>query len=237
MEATHAAGPALRLLVVEDQPALVANLFEFFEARGHALDAAPDGVTGLHLARTNRYDALVIDWMLPRLDGVELIRQLRGGGDETPAILLTARDQLDDKIGGFRSGADDYLTKPFALPELEVRLFALVARANGRAGRRRVLQVGDLVLDLDQQEARRGSQLLALYPACRKLLELLLRASPNVVTRGEMERALWGDSPPDADLLRSHVYELRKAIDGPFATKLLQTVPKSGYRIVAGTST
>src|SRR5262245_32764016 len=94
----------LRLLVVEDQPALVANLFEFFEARGHVLDAAPDGVTGLHLAQTQGYDALIVDWMLPRLDGASLLRQLRAAGDETPAILLTARDQLEDKIGGFRSG-------------------------------------------------------------------------------------------------------------------------------------
>ena len=225
--------PKLRLLVVEDQPALVANLFEFFEARGHVLDAAPDGVTALHLARTHDYDALIVDWMLPRLDGAALLRQLRADGDETPAILLTARDQLEDKIGGFRSGADDYLTKPFALPELEVRLLALVARAQGRSARRRVLSVGDLVLDLDRQEARRGEAVLALFPACRKLLEVLLRAAPNVVSRGELERALWGDSPPDADLLRSHVYELRKVIDGPFAQKLLQTVPKSGYRLAA----
>ncbi len=231
MDEANPSGPRLRLLVVEDQPALVANLFEFFEARGHAMDAAPDGVTALHLARANRYDALIVDWMLPRLDGAALLKQLRADGNDTPAIMLTARDQLEDKIGGFRSGADDYVTKPFALPELEVRLHALVARARRAQPQRRVLEVGDLVLDLDRAEATRAGQTVALYPACRKLLELLMRASPNTVSRADMEHALWGDSPPDGDLLRSHVYELRRAIDGPFAVKLLHTVPKLGYRI------
>jgi DNA-binding response OmpR family regulator len=224
-------GSSMRLLVVEDNRNLVANLFEYFEARGYQLDAAPDGPTGLHLALSHDYDALVLDWMLPRMDGRELLRELRRAGRDVPVLMLTARDELTDKIEGFRSGADDYLTKPFALGELEVRLEALVARGRGRG--RRVLQVDDLRLDLATLEATRDGRPLHLYPACRKLLELLMQASPAVVPRERLERGLWGDDPPDGDMLRSHIYELRRSVDGPFARKLIRTVPRMGYRITA----
>ncbi|WP_440222850.1 response regulator transcription factor [Dokdonella sp. MW10] len=220
----------MRLLVVEDNRSLVANLFEYFEARGHVLDAAPDGRTGLHLATTQAYDAIVLDWMLPRMDGPQVLHALREAGQGVPVLMLTARDDLPDKIAGFRAGADDYLTKPFDLPELEVRLEAIVARATGR-GRSRVLEVADLRLDLSSLEASRAGRRLHLYPACRKLLEVLMQASPAAVTRERMEHALWGDSPPDGDMLRSHVYELRQSVDGPFPVKLIQTLPRVGYRI------
>ena len=223
----------MRLLVIEDNRSLVANLFEYFEARGHTLDAAPDGVTGLHLATTQAYDAVIIDWMLPRMDGPEVVRRLREEhGANVPVIMLTARDELPDKIAGFHAGADDYLTKPFALPELEVRLDALLARAAGRS-RNRVLEVEDLRLDLTTLEASRGGKLLHLYPACRKLLEVLMQASPAAVTRERLEHALWGEDPPDGDMLRSHVYELRRSVDGPFPLKLIHTLPRVGYRMAA----
>lgn len=219
------------MLVVEDNHNLVANLFEYFEARGHALDAAPDGLTGLHLASTQHYDVVLLDWMLPRMDGREVLRRLReDAGSNVPILMLTARDELPDKIAGFRAGADDYLTKPFALPELEVRLEALLARAGGRS-RGRVLQVADLRLDLSTLEASRGGRALHLYPACRKLLEVLMQSSPAAVTRARLEEALWGDHPPDGDMLRSHVYELRRSVDGPSDVKLIQTLPRVGYRL------
>ena len=223
----------MRVLVVEDNHNLVANLFEYFDARGFTLDAAPDGPTGLHLAVTKEFDAIVLDWMLPRMDGREVLSRLRDAGRDTPVLMLTARDELPDKIAGFRAGADDYLTKPFHLPELEVRLEALVARARGR-GRSKVLQVGDLKLDMSTLEATRAGRALHLYPACRKLLEVLMQASPAAVTRDRLEHALWGDDPPDGDMLRSHIYELRRSVDGPFEMKLIQTLPRVGYRIVAG---
>ncbi len=220
----------MRLLVIEDNRNLVANLFEFFEPRGYQLDAAPDGIVGLHLASTQDYDAIVLDWMLPRLDGCALLRTLREHGIGTPVIMLTARDELPDKIAGFRAGADDYLTKPFALQELEVRLEALKARASG--GRQsRVLQVHDLRLDLETLEASRAGVELHLYPACRKLLVLLMRASPAAVTRRQLEEALWDDDPPEHAMLRSHVYELRRSVDGPFPEKLIHTLPRVGYRL------
>jgi len=221
----------MRLLVIEDNRDLVANLFAYFESRGHVLDAAPDGITGLHLALTQPYDAVVLDWMLPRMDGPQVLRKLREEGhSDIPVVMLTARDELPDKLAGFRAGADDYLTKPFDLPELEVRLEALLTRVEGRA-RRRVLEVEDLRLDLDTLEATRAGQAIHLFPAGRKLLEALMRASPAVVTREHLERTLWGDEPPDGDMLRSHVYELRREVDGPFPVKLIQTVPRTGYRL------
>jgi len=221
----------MRLLVIEDNRTLVANLFDYFEARGHQLDAAPDGVTGLHLASRGGYDAVLLDWMLPRMDGREVLRRLREETtSDVPVIMLTARDELPDKIAGFRAGADDYLTKPFDLPELEVRLEAVLARSGGRS---RLLQVADLRLDLATLEVSRAGTPLHLYPACRKLLEVLMQASPAAVTRERLEYALWGDEPPDGDLLRSHMYELRRSVDGPFATKLLHTLPRVGYRLAA----
>ncbi|HBS64277.1 MAG TPA: DNA-binding response regulator, partial [Stenotrophomonas sp.] len=123
-----------------------------------------------------------------------------------------------------------YLTKPFALPELEVRLEALMVRANGR-NPRKALEVADLRLDLATLEAQRDGKTLHLYPACRKLLEVLMRASPGAVTRQQLEFALWGDELPDGDLLRSHIYELRRSVDGPFQQKLIHTLPRVGYRL------
>ncbi len=221
----------MHLLIIEDNHSLTANLFEYFEGRGHTLDAAPDGVSGLHLAVTQRYDAVVLDWMLPRMDGCEVLRRLRSSErPDVPVIMLTALSELPDKVTGFRAGADDFLTKPFALQELEVRLEALVARAVG--GRRgKLLEVEDLRLDLRTLEASRAGQMLHLYPACRKILQVLMQASPEVVTRDRLEEALWGDNPPDGDMLRSHIYELRRVIDSPFERKLIHTLPRAGYRL------
>lgn len=220
----------MKLLIVEDNHSLVVNLFEYFEARGHFLDAAPDGVTGLHLALTNDYDAIVLDWVLPRLDGVEMVRQFRRAGvTPTPVIMLTSRDALSDKLIGFRAGADDYLTKPFAIPELEIRIEALINRSNTR--RSRVLEIEDLRLDLGTLQAIRAGASIRLYPACRKILEALMRAAPEVVSKQRLEHLLWGDALPQGDLLRSHLYELRRAVDGPFERKLIHTVAREGYWI------
>ena len=220
----------MRLLVVEDNASLVANLLDYFEGRGHTLDAAPDGVTGLHLAMNHAYDIVLLDWMLPRLDGLEVLQRLRAHRPTQAVIMLTARDDLPHKIAGFRAGADDYLTKPFALPELEVRLEALLARSGGH-GRNQRLEIHGLCLDLRTLEVHREGHVLHLYPACRKLLEVLMQASPGAVARERLEQALWGEMPPDRNLLRSHIYELRRRIDGPFALKLLHTLPRMGYRL------
>lgn len=178
------------LLIIEDNHRLVANFFDYFEPRGHIVDAAPDGDVGLWLASTHAYDAIVLDWMLPRLDGCQLLHRLRQEKHiTTPVIMLTARDQLPDKVSGFRADVDDYLTKPFDFLELEVRLEALLVRTSphGRAHR---LCVGDLCFDLDTLDITRAGQTLQLYPAGRTLLRTLMQASPAVVTHARLARAL-----------------------------------------------
>lgn len=220
----------MRLLVVEDNASLVANLFDYFESRGHTLDAAPDGITGLHLAMHQCYDVVLLDWTLPRLNGLQVLHRLRASHPSQAVIMLTARDELPDKIAGFRAGANDYLTKPFAMPELEVRLEALLARGGERA-HHQILEVHGLRLDRRTLEVHRDGQALHLYPACRKLLEILMQASPAVVPRTRLEQALWGEAAADKHLLRSHIYELRRSIDAPFEVKLLHTLPRMGYRL------
>ncbi len=225
-----ATGTTVRVLIIDDHQPLVASLFAYFESRGMQLDAAPDGVVGLHLAGTHAYDAIVLDWMMPRMDGPSVLHALRERGIDVPVLMLTARDQLPDKLAGFRAGADDYLTKPFDLPELDVRLQALVARAKGRIAVREWV-VGDLHFDLATLEVRRGGRLLHLYPASRKLLQVLMLASPAAVSRQQLEYALWGEDVPEGDMLRSHMYELRRSVDAGQAIRLIHTLPRVGYRL------
>jgi DNA-binding response OmpR family regulator len=221
----------VRALFVEDNQALLASVFAFLDDRGFVLDAAPDGPSGLQLATHGAYDVIVLDWMLPRMDGLEVLRTLRAHGDDVPVLMLTARDQLDSKLAGFSAGADDYLAKPFAMDELEARLLALSWR---RQGRRQVLQVGDLTYNLLTQQVTRGDRELKLYAGSRSILEVLMRESPNVVTRERLEFAVWGDDPPDKDMLRTHIYELRRRLDLAGEPKMLHTISKLGHRLVDG---
>ena len=223
---------ALRILIIEDNSALVANLFEYFEALGHIMDAAPDGPTGLHLASSNNYDVILLDLMLPGMDGVEVCRRLRQTGRNTPILMLTARDSLSDKLDGFDSGADDYVIKPYLLPELERRVYALARRAQG-AAINQPLQVADLIFNTETLALTRSGQPIVLSPLTRRILEVLMRAAPAVVTRARLEQQVWGDQPPDQDVLRSHIYALRNAIDRPFDQKLLKTMQRVGYRLSA----
>lgn len=224
---------ALAILIIEDNAQLAANLYDYLQACGHSLDAAPDGLSGLHLASSRDYDAIVLDWNLPRLDGLTLLRRLRNEAKrKVPVIMLTARDQLSDKIDGFEAGLDDYLVKPVALAEIEVRLRSLVARRKQAAAPDDVLAVGDLRFHLGTLEASRGGRRVVLTRTGRRLLELLLRESPHVVTRARLERVAWGDEgAPGTDLLRSHMYVLRRAVDADGEPPLLHTVPGSGYRL------
>ncbi|MCC6706072.1 MAG: response regulator transcription factor [Gammaproteobacteria bacterium] len=218
------------ILLVEDNDALAANIGEYLEQEGDIVDFAHDGLSGLRLAEANAYDALVLDLMLPGLDGLQLATQLRANSSRrTPILMLTARDTLKDKLDGFEAGGDDYLTKPFDLLELRARLKALVRRAGGG---NRVLALGDLVYDTGTLAVRRGAAPVKLTRTGLRMLELLMRRAPEVVSRQEMERAIWGDEPPDSDAaLRVHVHGLRVALDRPFDIKLLHTVPGIGYRL------
>lgn len=222
---------ALRVLVIEDNRDLAANLVDFLAAKGHAVDAAGDGITGMHLAVANDYDAIVLDLVLPGMNGITLCRKLREeAGRQTPVLMLTARDSLDDKIVGLEAGADDYVVKPFALREVEARLKALVRRAQG-GSRQQQLQVGDLGFDTGTYRVVRGSRSIDLPPIPLRILELLMRAAPRVLSRQEIERALWGDTPPDSDALRAHMHVLRSAIDKPFEKPLLRTQRGVGWQL------
>lgn len=219
------------ILLIEDHQDIAEMMFDFFEQRGYTLDYAADGAVGLVLANENRYDIIVLDLMLPRVDGIEVCRRLRtDSGNSTPILMLTARDTLEDKITGLNVGADDYLVKPFDINELEARVNALIRRNRGDMSNE-ILRVGDLTFDTGTFIVKRGDQQINLSPVGFKLLKILLKASPQLVPRREIERTIWGDLPPDSDALRSHMYNLRKAIDRPFSNSLLHTVQSQGYRI------
>lgn len=221
----------MRVLIIEDNRDLASNMFDFLEAKGHVVDAAGDGITGLHLALVNQYDVIVLDLMLPGMDGITLCRKLREeGGKDTPILMITARDSLEDKIAGLEAGADDYLVKPAELREVELRLRVLFRRIGDRTQKQKV-QVDDLSLDPFNFSVRRGDKAIELPPIPYKILELLMMRSPQVVSREDLEHAVWGESRPDSDSLRAHVHLLRELVDKPFERKLLRTMRGFGYQL------
>ena len=190
----------MRILVIEDNRDIAANLGDYLEDRGYTVDYAADGVTGLHLAVVNDFDAIVLDLNLPGIDGIEVCRKLRTEArKQTPVLMLTARDSLDSKLAGFDSGADDYLVKPFALQEVEARLQVLARRIKTHAPR--TLSIADLEYNLDTLEVRRGGESIQLNPTALKILQALMESSPSVVTRNELETKVWGEELPDSDSL------------------------------------
>ncbi len=223
----------MKLLLIEDHHDIAANIAEYFEARGDAVAHAVDGESGLSMAHEGAYDAIVLDLMLPGIDGIAVCRELRErGGEHIPILMLTAKDLIADKVEGFEAGADDYLVKPFSLAELDVRLKALIRRARPPETRRS-LTVGDLKFDLDTLEAERAGAPVKLNPTTRRILIVLMQNANRVVTRAELEKELWGEAPPEGDFLRAHMHALRAAIDKNFPDKLLHTVHGIGYRIAA----
>lgn len=222
----------MKLLFIEDNRDILANVYQYFEPLGYEVDSATDGASGLALATSAKFDVIVLDLRLPRLDGLEVCRQLRKVHRcYTPVLMLTARSALEEKIDGFDSGADDYMVKPFELPELDARLKALVRRARGTQAT--TLQYADIVLNPETHEARRGGRQLALSPTGFTILAKLLAAAPAFVSKADLEREIWGKDPPETDALRSHVYALRKSIDKPFQQPLLHTLHGVGYRLAS----
>ena len=223
--------PAMRILVIEDNSDIAANVGDFLADRGHVVDFAGDGVTGLHLAVVNTFDVIVLDLSLPGMDGLEVCRKLRQDArKQTPVLMLTARDALEQKLSGFDSGADDYMVKPFALQELAARLEVLGRR--GKGAKTRLLQLADLTYNPDTLVVIRDGKSIQLNPIALKLLQALMDAAPSVVTRQELETRVWGEELPDSDSLRVHIHGLRAAIDKPFAKPLIQTRHGIGYRMV-----
>ncbi len=223
----------MKVLIVEDEYDIAANIGDYLESHGHVPDYAYDGVGGLHLALTEHYDAIVLDVMLPRMNGLRFCENLRQESVHTPVLMLTARDTLEDKLAGFSVGTDDYLVKPFALQELYVRLEALIRRHQPEHMASKVLKIADLELNPATHQASRAGQALKLNPVGLKLLKLLMEASPNTVSRSILEQSLWQEAPPESDALRSHLYALRQVVDKPFEHALIHTVHGIGYRLVA----
>ena len=219
----------IQTLLVEDNLSLAETIISYFDLEGIDCDYASAGPQGLELATSNSYQAIVLDINLPRMNGLQVCEALRREGVDTSVLMLTARDTLEDKLAGFDAGTDDYLIKPFELSELVARVKALAKR---RSAGGQCLEVGTLKLDLLNKAASREGQQLNLTPTGWKILELLMRESPNVVSRAKMERVVWGDTDlPDTDTLKVHLYKLRLQVDKPFQTNLIHTVATHGVAV------
>ena len=220
----------MRVLVVEDETRMAVLLERGLREEGYAVDVTADGTDGLWMATENDYDAIVLDAMLPGIDGFEVCRQMRAGGRWAPVLVLTARDGVDDRVRGLDAGADDYLTKPFSFAELAARLRALVRR--GSQERPVVLEVGDLRLDPATHRAWRADAEVALSPKEMALLALLMRNPGQVVTRTQIIDHVW-DFAYDggSNVVDQYIGYLRKKIDRPFGRNDIETVRGVGYRL------
>ncbi len=222
----------MHILIIEDDPAIATNLYDFLEARGHSVDAAADGITGLHLAITQHFDGILLDLGLPGMDGITLCRKLRQEAHlDTPVLMLTARDTLEDKLKGFEHGADDYLVKPFALREVEARLVAMHKRHSGKVTSR-MLETGDLSFDPKTMSIIFAGIGVKLPPKCIRLLALMMSESGRVFSRKELESGVWGDAQETSDTLRSHMHELRRALIRAGGYDPIETVHGLGYRLI-----
>ena len=223
----------MMVLLVEDHHLLAETIMDYLTSENIEVDYAARGLQGLNLATQNSYDAIILDINLPEIDGFSICRQLRKNHNiDTPVLMLTARDALDDKLTGFDTGADDYLVKPFANQELVARLTALMKRQRGEVTLKRT-EVGALALDSGSQRVWRHEKELMLSPTGFRILRILMRESPEVVSREAIQQELWGNDIPDTDVLRSHIYNLRKVVDHPFEFAMIQTVKGIGLRLTA----
>lgn len=221
---------SLYVLLVEDQLNIARNIADYMEEKGHIFDFATQGQQGLDLALAHHYDLIILDLNLPVIDGYGVCQQLRERfSRHIPILMLTARDSLEDKISGFTVGADDYLTKPFSLQELEVRCMALSRRHSLQTDD--TLTFGPLSLDRKRKQATRNGQLLNLHAMGFRILTILAEAYPQIVSRSVLSQKLWGDEPTESDAIRSHIYQLRNVLDKPFDFPILKTVHGVGFAL------
>lgn len=224
---------SMKVLIVEDDSAIAANLYDYLEGNGYQVDVASNGNAGLQMAVGESWDAILLDLSLPGIDGLTLCRRLREEARrDTPVLMLTARDALDDKLDGFVHGADDYLVKPFSLREVDARLSALIKRYRGRVASMD-LRFADVRLDLSAMTVERAGHPVKLPPKCLQLLRILMQSPARMFTRAELESEVWGEELPDSDTLRAHVYTLRRALCGQGEFDVIETVHGIGYRLVA----
>ena len=222
----------MKVLIVEDDVVIATNLSDYLQSEGHAVDVASNGPLGLHLAITDHWDAILLDLALPGMDGLTLCRKLREEARrDTPILMVTARDTLDDKLRGFADGADDYLVKPFSLREVAARLAALVKRYRGETTRG-TLRCCDLHFDLSTMVVERSGRPIKLPPKCLRLLRVLMQSPGRVFTRAELETAVWGEPLADSDTLRTHLYTLRQALTRHGERDPIENLHGVGYRLV-----
>jgi DNA-binding response OmpR family regulator len=221
----------MKILVIEDDADIASNIGQYFEDKGHQLDFAYNGANGLKLALGERFDLIILDLMLPGKDGITVCREFRTQTQhDTPILMLTARDTLDDKISGFEAGTDDYLVKPFSLRELEVRVLALTRRGQARPTSA-VIVIDNLELNQDTMQVSRANQSIKLKPKAFSILAYLMQHADRVISRQELIDHIWPADPPNGDPLRVHIHSLRQKIDKPFGKELIHTVHGVGYRI------
>ena len=219
----------MRVLIIEDDKATAAYIQKGLTEAGHLVDTAANGTDGLALAGNEEYQVLIIDRMLPNLDGLSLITALRETGDKTPALVLSALGEVNDRVEGLKAGGDDYLTKPFAFSELLARLEALARRATAEL-QETTLEVGELKMDLLGREVKRGDTVIDLQPREFRLLEYLMRHSNQVVTRTMLLENVWDyNFDPQTNVIDVHISRLRSKIDKNFDAPLLNTVRGAGY--------
>ena len=222
-----------KILTIEDDAVTADEIARELRQRGFEVDAVADGLEGLRLASTGRYDAITLDRRLPGLDGLAIASSLKERGIDTPILMISALNEVDERVRGLRAGGDDYLTKPFALDEMAARVEVLLRR-RGADQAKLVLRLADLELDLVVREARRDGRALHLFPKELKLLEYFLRNGGQVLTRSMIFQAVWGyDFDPGTNLIDVHVRALRRKLEGPGLEPLLHTVRGSGYRLGA----
>ena len=222
----------MRILVIEDDAAVAEYVRKGLDELGYSVDVAADGKNGLLMASTEPYNALVVDRMLPELDGLAIVRTLRAAGSTVPVLFLSALGEVDDRVRGLESGGDDYLTKPFAFSELKARLQALVRRSNVSDAPVTGLTVADLSMDLLARTVERAGQPIELKPREFRLLEYLMRHAGQVVTRTMLLEHVWDyHFDPQTNVIDVHISRLRAKIDKDFETPLLTTVRGAGYRL------
>ncbi|EGR9008290.1 TPA: response regulator transcription factor [Vibrio vulnificus] len=222
----------MKILLVDDNHNVAETIADYLELEGITIDCAYHGEAALRLIETNHYDVIVMDIMMPKLDGISTVKKLRGDYlCGTPILFLTAKQGLDDKIAAFTAGGDDYLLKPFAMQELSLRLHALANR--GPRQDIGVLKFADITLDVKTEQVERQGQQIKLSRIQTRILKLLMKRAPAIVSRVEVIESVWGDEPPGSDALRSHIYGLRTALDKGFSESRLETIHGQGYRLKA----
>jgi len=221
----------MRILVIEDDQEAAAYMVKGLKESGSVVDHAADGKQGLIMAAAGGYDALIVDRMLPSMDGLSIVKTLRSTGDKTPVLILSALGEVDDRVKGLRAGGDDYMTKPYAFAELLARIESLLRRGKIEAANTR-LQVGDLEMDLVSRTVKRGAKPIDLQPKEFALLEYLMRHAGHIVTRTMLLEKVWDYSfDPQTNVIDVHISRLRQKIDKGFDKALLHTIRGAGYSL------